>query len=115
MKRLLILLVWANGLWGTTTHIDDLVVHDPCILADPHTNTYYIYRSFRPDRYGEPGKPAGIQVFTSKDLVSWDGPTTVFEIPDNFWADRNRSWVQFLAYKINKIHCPKHDLHLPCI
>ena len=85
---LILLLAWRSAV-AATTHIDDLIVHDPCILPDPVTKTYYIYRSFSPSRYGEEGQPAGIQVFTSRDLVEWEGPFTVFTIPEGFWADRD--------------------------
>ena len=75
MRRLLIILLTAQALCGKMTHIDDLIVHDPCILPDASSGKYYIYRSFRPYRYGEPSKPAGIQVFKSKDLIWQVGDT----------------------------------------
>ncbi len=89
INAILLLLAICSHLPGKTTHIDDLIVHDPCILPDPVTKTYYIYRSFSPRRYGNEDQPAGIQVFTSTDLVHWEGPETVFEIPEGFWADRD--------------------------
>ena len=75
MRRLLIILLTAQALCGKITHIDDLIVHDPCMLPDASSGAYYIYRSFRPDRYGEPGKPTVIQVFKSKDLIWQVGDT----------------------------------------
>jgi beta-xylosidase len=83
----------CQGQSPATTHINDLSVHDPCILADPASQTYYIYRSFAPNRFGATStgdtNRAGTQAFWSKDLTNWFGPTNVFEIPDGFWADKD--------------------------
>lgn len=58
-------------------------LRDPFILADDATQTYYMVTSSV--------KPAGlaantVSVLTSKDLRTWTGPYTVFEIGPGFWA-----------------------------
>jgi arylsulfatase A-like enzyme len=76
------------------THINDLSVHDPAILADPATQTYYIYANYSPKRAWDlallrsPHDRAGVKAWKSKDLVHWEGPELVFEVPEDFWADK---------------------------
>ncbi len=65
----------------------DLRVRDPFILADATSQTYYLYRQIGNGRKDTTVKPRGVEVFTSSDLKSWSGPRTVFEQPDDFWAD----------------------------
>ena len=72
-------------------HINDLIVHDPCILPDPESKLYYIYSTFSPERFNgvvpaQEGK-AGIFYQASRDLVWWSRPKPAFIIPDDFWAD----------------------------
>ena len=71
--------------------INDIIVHDPCILADHASKTYYLYGQYSPKRDYEriqpPAKRGGVQVYKSKDLKHWTEPRLVFSIPDNFWAD----------------------------
>lgn len=53
----------------------DVRMRDACILADPTTRTYTIIASaFR-----------GVRAYTSKDLITWEGPHLIFRTPDNFW------------------------------
>jgi len=86
-------------------YVNDLAVHDPCILADTNTQTYYIYRSFAPGKKNDDWlsgvEQAGVEVFTSKDLVKWTGPNVVFEMPADFWADKDSApWApEVHAYK----------------
>ncbi len=76
-----------------TIDINNLAVHDPFILAEPNTQTYYIYQGYAPFRRrgaaARLSENAGVIAYTSKDLVKWHGPKLVFEIPEGFWADRN--------------------------
>jgi arylsulfatase A-like enzyme len=75
-----------------TIHIDDLVVHDPQILADEKTRTYYLYGQYAPDRkwvdLGSRPDRAGLICYTSTDLEYWSRPKLVFEVPADFWADK---------------------------
>jgi beta-glucosidase len=65
-----------------TLQLADLRIRDPFILADRASQTYYLCVSL--------GK--GVGVYTSQDLKSWQGPTTVFEIPPDFWA-QGKIWA----------------------
>jgi hypothetical protein len=75
--------------------INDLSVHDPCILADTNSRTYYIYAGYDLKRDGGRLKSsngrAGVKAFLSKDLLKWTGPQLVFEIPAGFWGDADSS------------------------
>jgi len=66
------------------THtLSDLHVRDPYILADPEAQNYYLCVSL----HSSEGRPRpGVAVYTSQDLETWQGPTTVFETPVDFWA-----------------------------
>ncbi|MCU0519759.1 MAG: glycoside hydrolase family 3 C-terminal domain-containing protein [Anaerolineae bacterium] len=64
-------------------------IRDPFVLADPATRTYYLCTSL--------GKAVG--VYTSKDLETWQGPTTVYEIPPGFWAQRGIWAPEMHAYQ----------------
>jgi len=55
---------------------------DPFIVADAATQTYYLVSSMQ--RPAHAGK--GVSVFTSKDLKSWRGPISVFDLPADCWA-----------------------------
>ena len=72
-------------------HINDLIVHDPCILADRRTGTYYIYSNFAPNKFegivDAPKGKGGIMFYASKDLIKWSRPKPAFIIPDDFWGD----------------------------
>ncbi|WP_411348553.1 glycoside hydrolase family 43 protein [Paenibacillus sp. WLX2291] len=64
--------------------LSDIPAHDPFILADHQTHTYYLYTGGAPwlngmERYG-------VLTYTSTDLQYWEGPHVVFTIPDDTWA-----------------------------
>lgn len=63
--------------------LKDIRVHDPWILPDPGSRTYYLYTSSR-----DPvTRRNGVKAYKSADLKSWSGPIQVFEVPDGIWAD----------------------------
>lgn len=62
--------------------LDDFWAHDPFVLAHRPTGRYHLYTATK-------GQPR-VEVWTSADLLTWHGPTTVFEVPDGGWADANR-------------------------
>src|SRR5690606_7575752 len=67
-----------------TVTLKELNIRDPYILADQKTKTYYLYKSARV-KDGQ-GKPAnGVVAYKSTDLIRWEGPVTVFSIPENNW------------------------------
>lgn len=63
----------------------DFYLHDPFILAHKPTQTYYLYNGAGPRQLG--GTRSGVVAYKSKDMLHWDGPYKVFEIPDGLWAD----------------------------
>jgi arabinan endo-1,5-alpha-L-arabinosidase len=50
---------------------------DVCIFPDSTTGYYYMI--------GPGGK--AVLSYRSKDLINWEDPRTIFEIPDNLWGD----------------------------
>ncbi len=61
----------------------DLRARDGCVYPDPATHSYLLYFASR-----GPNGRAAVAAYTSKDLETWTGPTTVFERPAEWWADR---------------------------
>ncbi|RRA49052.1 glycoside hydrolase family 43 protein [Acidipila sp. EB88] len=59
-------------------------LHDPFILADQASKTYFLYTSNVPALTGE--KRRGTMAYESKDLQHWSKPVVVFTPPDTFWA-----------------------------
>lgn len=55
----------------------DLHWRDMCIYPDPITKTYYIVG---PNR-------RGVKCYTSKDLLNWKGPISIYEAPKDVWGE----------------------------
>ena len=55
----------------------DMHWRDVCILPDTATGYYYMI--------GPGGKT--VLSYRSKDLINWEDPRTIFEIPEGFWGD----------------------------
>jgi beta-xylosidase len=73
-------------------HLTDIPIHDPWILADNTTHTYYLYTSASAPMTGQ--NRGGTFMYKSPDLVTWQGPYTVFVCPDGSWADPpQRAWA----------------------
>lgn len=79
--------------------LSSIPAHDPFIVADQATSTYYLYTGGGPrlhgmDRYG-------VLLYKSTDLTSWKGPYVVYTIPDGIWADpQHGAWApEVHAYK----------------
>jgi len=66
--------------------LSDIRLRDPFILADSETQTYFLYAQMS-KRVGS-DVHRGVEVYTSKDLETWKGPTSVFQVPPDFWAHR---------------------------
>jgi beta-xylosidase len=62
--------------------LPELPIHDPFILAESSTRTYYLYTSARATGRNR----AGTFAYRSKDLATWEGPLLVFECPEDSWA-----------------------------
>jgi beta-xylosidase len=97
---------------GELIHVNDLIVHDPQILADEATHTYYLYGSYSPKRSWvratSPHGRAGVLCYTSKDLEHWTQPQVVFEVPEDFWADKTDApWAP-------EVHAWKGKYYLFC-
>ena len=65
-----------------TTTLSELRIRDPFILPDEATGTYILTGTIdRPE-----GSRPGVSILTSRDLVTWEGPTSIFDVPDDFWG-----------------------------
>ncbi len=63
---------------------EQINIRDPFVLADG--GTYYLYGTRGETCWG----PAdGFDVYTGKDLASWEGPFVCFRNDGSFWADRD--------------------------
>lgn len=90
MRNALWLAVLAAPLFGqppvkTGLQFSEFYLHDPFILPHRASGTYYLYNGAGPRLLG--GQRAGVVAYKSKDLLHWDGPYVVFEVPDGIWAD----------------------------
>ena len=75
---------------GATTGpapLNQLAIRDVCILPDPVTKTYYMV--------GPSGR--GVREYSSKDLITWTGPTQIYAAPADVWG----------AVRINSIWAPE--------
>jgi hypothetical protein len=76
----------------TGMQFSDFYVHDPYIVAYKPTLTYYLYNAAGARQLG--GQRGGVAAYKSKDLLHWDGPYPVFQVPDGLWADpREGVWA----------------------
>jgi beta-xylosidase len=96
-------------------HLTDIQVHDPWIVADQATHAYYLYTSASAPMTVE--HRGGTLMYKSPDLVTWEGPYTVFVCPDGSWADPpQRAWApEVHAYKgkyylLTTLHNPDHPI-----
>ena len=63
-------------------HLADLRMRDVCILADDATKTYYAVSST-----SVPNNGPAVRAYTSRDLITWEGPHIIFQTPPDFWGD----------------------------
>jgi beta-xylosidase len=68
----------------TGLRLPDIQLHDPWILAEKSTRTYYLYTSAPTRLTGQ--NRTGTFAYKSKDLATWAGPYVVFVCPDDSWA-----------------------------
>src|SRR6476646_1840247 len=64
--------------------LSDFYAHDPFILADSATKTYYLYTAIGARQ--SPDGRACVVAYKSTDLKAWDGPHLAFSVPDGIWA-----------------------------
>ncbi|HUL52918.1 MAG TPA: glycoside hydrolase family 43 protein [Opitutaceae bacterium] len=62
---------------AATVRLADVRMRDACILPVAATKTYYLVAS----AFG-----AAVRAYTSKDLVTWEGPQIIFQAPNGFWG-----------------------------
>lgn len=93
----------------------EIPLHDPWIVPDPSTHMYYLYTGASPAMTGR--QAGGTFLYKSADLHSWEGPFTVFLIPDDSWADpRLRAWAPEVHpyhgrfYLFTTLHNPQKPL-----
>jgi beta-xylosidase len=65
--------------------LPDIQLHDPWMIADQKTRTYYLYSSASPRITGQ-GR-TGTLYYKSRDLATWEGPFIAFVAPEDSWAD----------------------------
>lgn len=75
-----------------TLALSDIHLRDPFILPVPEMGRYYLYGT----GWRLPGGP-GFMVYSSADLLQWEGPKAAFTAPegfrsDNYWAPEVHSW-----------------------
>ena len=95
--------------------LSEFRVHDPWILADRSTKTYYLYSSAPPALTGR--NRAGTLFYKSRDLATWDGPYIAFVCPADAWADPHiGAWAPEVHafhgryYLFTTLHNPQHTL-----
>ncbi|WP_328753476.1 glycoside hydrolase family 43 protein [Streptomyces sp. NBC_00285] len=66
--------------------LPDMPLHDPFVVADEQTRTYYLYTSNEPSVSGVEG--VGTMVYRSRDLREWTRPVVVFRAgeQEGIWA-----------------------------
>jgi beta-xylosidase len=77
--------------------LPSMPLHDPFILADATSKTYFLYTSNVASLTGE--KRRGTMAYTSKDLTHWAKPIVVFTVPDDFWAHDGAWAPEVHAYR----------------
>jgi beta-xylosidase len=95
--------------------LPEFFVHDPWILAEKSTQTYYLYTSAWTKQTGQ--NRTGTFAYKSKDLATWEGPFLVFVCPDDSWAiPQVTAWApEVHAYKgryylFTTLHNPQKPL-----
>lgn len=71
--------------------LPQMQLHDPFIVADEQSRTYYLFTRNEEAMTGDPR--LGTMVYTSKDLKHWTRPRLVFTLPENGTWARAGSWA----------------------
>lgn len=64
--------------------LPDMPLHDPFIVADHQSRTYYLYTSNVESMTGDPA--TGTMVYRSRNLRDWSPPVVVFRTHPGLWA-----------------------------
>lgn len=65
--------------------LPQMPLHDPWVVADKTTRTYFLYTKNEPSMTGD--RRVGTMVYTSRNLRDWTRPKLVFAIPRGIWAN----------------------------
>jgi hypothetical protein len=98
--------------------LPDMPLHDPFIVADDKTRTYYLYTSNEPSVSGVDG--TGTMVYRSHDLRDWMPPVVVFRAAeqegiwatDGGWAPEVHAW-DGRYYLFTTLHNQEMPLAVP--
>lgn len=66
--------------------LTDIWIRDPYLLADSATQTYYLFGTTSSSQ--KPGS-AGFDLYTSRNLQTWQGPYPIFRPFPGFWGSKN--------------------------
>lgn len=94
--------------------LPDAPLHDPWIVADADTQSYWLFTSNEARASGV--EALGVMVYRSRDLKHWSRPQLVFRLPAGIWANegcwapevhrwRGR-WVMFLTVHNTALRLP---------
>jgi len=84
---ILMFLIYNFCCFAQFKKLEDIRVRDPFIYADTSTKTYYLYAQTA-NRLVEKDTIKGVEVYKSKNLKDWSGPTTVFSASKEHWGKR---------------------------
>ncbi len=74
---------WARA--ADTMTLPGMDVHDPFIVTDTASQTYWLFTKNHPSFSGSPA--LGVMAYRSRDLKHWNQPELVFQLPADSWAD----------------------------
>ena len=77
--------------------LSDIHIRDPFVLPVESEQQYYLYGTTGAETWGN--HATGVDYYTSRDLVDWDGPFPAFRPPLGFWSDRNYWAPEVHAYR----------------
>ncbi|MEO6540382.1 MAG: glycoside hydrolase family 43 protein [Ferruginibacter sp.] len=67
-------------------NLKEIFLRDACILTDKKNNIYYMVGPGKGSAANEFDNASVIQ-YISKDLIIWEGPKTIFQVPNDLWND----------------------------
>lgn len=81
-------LAGAMPVWAASPDLltlPDMPLHDPFIVTDAASKTYWLFTSNVPSASGQSG--LGVMAYRSRDLKRWTRPEVVFRLPADTWAN----------------------------
>lgn len=77
--------------------LEDIHLRDPYVLPVREHGTYYLYGTTGRTAWG--GRAEGFDVYSSSDLIEWEGPFPAFRPDASFWADHHYWAPEVHAYR----------------